>query len=88
LPLIRRLSPYTKAILRRTETAYKEVVTAAVAVKVAITLTTADKAAAILHLLAPCRLHLRRLRRPNRLKWHAPAVALTLAEVLIASLIT
>jgi hypothetical protein len=88
LLLIRRLSPYTKVTLRQTETAYKEVVTAAVAVKVAITLTTVDKAVVILRLLVPRRLHLRKLRRLNRLKWHALAVALTLAEVLIASLIT
>jgi hypothetical protein len=64
------------------------VVTAAVAVEVAITPITADEAAAILRPLAPRRLHLRRLRRPNRLKWHAPAVALTLAEVSIAGSIT
>jgi hypothetical protein len=87
-PLTRRLSPHTKATLRQTETAHEEVVTAAVAVEVAITPTTADEAAAILHLLAPRRLHLRRLRRPNRPKWHAPAVALTLAEVPIAGSIT
>jgi hypothetical protein len=73
LPLIRRLRPHTKAILRRTarttETAYEEgVATAAVAVEVAITQAIADAAVAILRLTTPYCLHLRRLRRPNRLK--------------------
>jgi hypothetical protein len=73
LPLIRRLRPHTKATLRRTarttETAHEEgVATAAVAVEVAITQAIADAAAAIPRLTIPRRLHLRRLRRPNRLK--------------------